>query len=336
MLSGSYRSYPEIRAGHKIWLLAITPIVVFFMFFELALLPAPRTQAWNWVASNQNANLSYLVQYFASGALHTMFCIWVCVSFYCKRATGAEKHRLLAQKLHALAGSLIVAGAFWLVVLFSESQIEFLSHETVYALLMSHDSLKSYFVCATPNLSAQTCHSFYLFSAFPMGLVTIGHLAIIPIIFSVGQQSNFFSISKLEKNWKETMQYFTNLIQGKFLLLTAMLFSSSLTTSFYFFLPLAVLDSDSSRESYKIFATSMSLTWGAIFSLTLIAILVMPYYWFRNAAHIYASALRAEHPEEADIVVKFNHGYALVRKNFGFLLSALFPLAAGVIGATMN
>ena len=288
------------------WLLALIPVCSFLFLFEVSIRQANLSSITNWIIDTHEANPSYIIYYISSAALHTIVCAFFTLQFFRSPIAVISKEKEIGIKLHALIASLLIICCFIIIVTAFDTYLERLSHHVIYASLIGNAFFVNFFSCVLGSVSAGVCTGIYAFSFIPMFLVTIGHLATVIVIFDIGAKLCELDKVADEKLWKERANFAINLFREKFYALSTILFTSSICATHYFLLPLSVITDEKSSISYRAFASSMSISWGIIFSLTLCAILVFPYLRYRARIYEISKLRRANEPDSTDDLIYVN------------------------------
>ena len=248
----------------------------------------------------------------------------------------ASHQKQIQIKLHAILAFLAFAGTFTAIVIFFDTRLEQLSHQFLYSILKKHSFYGELFVCVLGETVSGECSGFYAFSIIPMFLIVFGHLATVVVIFDIGSRVSELDRATDKTVWKEKVSFVFNIFREKFYALSAILFTSSVCTTYYFHVPLSVIGDEEGISAYRSFASSMSMTWGITFSLTLCAIIVLPYLRYRSCLYSMSVIRRGQAPNEADGLIAVNEGYLILKENFGFVLSSLSPVVGSIVGTVLN
>jgi len=143
-----------------------------------------------------------------------------------------------------------------------------------------------------------------------------------------------------ETEWLHAFRDRVNTLQESFLLLSAVLVTSTLTASLFFHLPTQVFEfeNDSTlREALVSYARGLSVFWGAIYTLTLIAVFAPPGLILRHRVKRFA--LDQHGVERASEFQEWlsRQGLTLsVKNHLANLAAVMAPLVTGPIGSLIQ
>ncbi len=143
-----------------------------------------------------------------------------------------------------------------------------------------------------------------------------------------------------EAEWPQLVRDRLHTLQQSFLILSAVLVTSTLSASLFFHLPTEMFNfegNSASKEALISYARGLSVFWGAIYTLTLIAVFAPPVVVLLHRLRAFArQKLGKESPSEYQEWLADEHLDFSVRKQLANLAALLAPLMAGQIGSLLQ
>lgn len=316
--------FREVRYGIIIWTIAMAPLIIFIISAEI-LIDCKVTPYFNpnFFRSGSTSNI---INYLTFSATHITISCFFIVNHFAGDINSASKIKQKYIKLYSLLLFVIISTLFIISLNVWDMTIEKLSHQLIFPLLKNLSILRKWF---NPPSWWSHLFGFHPFSVFAIGLILLGELAGICITFQIAQIVTKMESIKESNFWDEKIRFLFKQFQGCVLKLVITLVTSSATTSVYFLMPIS--GKHYLEQDYTLYARSMSIYWGMVFSLMAFSILIWPYICYRKRLRYFYRLDLAGKPDWVTRLQINNSGLQLIQDNLYFVLSLVFPLLSAII-----
>ncbi|WP_084154218.1 hypothetical protein [Maridesulfovibrio frigidus] len=321
--------FKEIQHGYAIWLLALTPIIFFSIGAQIVLDRNGLTTLSH--LPSQYGESGNVINYLTFSFTHLIACTVIIISSIKRCYSTVTKEKQLLIKCNATFSSVFVCLLFCVVISFFSSNIEYLSHQIVYTQL---ENIPEFGFLFHKIIFENTLFSFRCFSLLPVTLICFGLLAVGFTTYELAiHTSRLMKIKNLEQ-WNNSFEMIFNDFKGCFLKHIILLATSSIATSLYFLIPVEA--GTDFNHAYFSYAKSMSIFWGALFTLTLVAILIWPH---RCYCKVLECVRRDVHTYDINTATKFElccSMSAILKQNFQYSLSVFLPIFVSLLGPLLT
>lgn len=328
-------AFGESKIAFKIFFVMLLPVVLFLLAFELFI---DQTVIRDILNSSQdcvlkNHKIDTYILYLTSGITHLI--ISSIVIFYLRRklySTGAS----IKKRVLKIRTSFFI---FLIVLIFQvidniDLNLGLLSHNRIYSVLIHSQNIGFLF---NKLPSESFIFNFYTFSIISFGLISFGLIVIIFTCLNIGKDlSNFLysfksgeytSFEGRNKLIRQIKNFHTYLY-----LLSSVLVTSTIATILFFQLPLSQMAYLSEAyNSFSKLSTSMSLTWGIIFSLTMLFMCFYPFHIIQQ--NIKKVKKEYSHTTEKEIIEWFDEveNNYIIHKDLKSMISVFLPTFIGLM-----
>ncbi len=136
--------------------------------------------------------------------------------------------------------------------------------------------------------------------------------------------------------WRQHFSQRIHNLQECFYVLSAVLVTSTLSAATFFHLPIELIDqNNAAREALSVYTKGLSIFWGGIYTLTLMAIFLAPtlLLWYR--ARVYAHKFHAvDSPKQFRDWLSTNELAITTNRHIGNFTALLAPLMVSMISST--
>ena len=320
----------EITTGYGIWLLALIPAFMFTAALQILVEPSAIGQSTGVFEGNDAGFLNYVL----ISVIHQFFCATLIIySIQRARRTGTPRSQRL-RKSHMLLSIPILIGIIASCLSFFDWNIEVLSHQQVYERVIKTDAIA---ILMRPLVAAGTVFAFKAFSLIPMTSIFVAYSVVILVSFELASCMHSMDkadISNIDR-FRDSMSVAVLELKWCFVRTLTVLVSSSVATAFYF--GLAVVSGDAaSADGYTPIANSMSLLWGAVFSMIMIFMFAKPVWRYQHRAIQLERTSAGYGPEITADIRKHNTPYFLLEVNVMYVLGCLMPWVSSAVGAMLS
>jgi hypothetical protein len=321
----------DVRWGYAIWVLALVPPYAFAFGTELLTSPSVRDiPPMPRSVANDAALLNYVSVSFALLLICGSLLIYSLRRQY--REVSAVRQRSL--KLHGILSCALLCALVVSCVSLFDWDVEILSHQMVYARAASIGSVSA---LLTPTCLQGSAYAFHPFSALPMTNILVAFSAVIFISFELSVAVTSLSRRTFTaiENWRSQVETAAQEMKWAFVRLVVILVMSSASTALYFRLGVEA-GGVGKTNAYASIASAMSVYWGIVFSLMLVALFVVPFLRYQTKiAELERSFAGYDEKKRAELQLD-TQPYTLLRVNVGYVVSAFMPVMASFIGPIMR
>ena len=197
------------------------------------------------------------------------------------------------------------------------------------------------------NLSALLCHSSELNNLCEPYLWGVSKLALLvcaPTILGIVAVLSASGVAVLmvrdipeddETIWRQLFSQRVHNLQECFYVLSAVLVTSTLSAAIFFHLPIELIEQDhAAREALGSYAKGLSIFWGGVYTLTLMAIFLAPALLFWYRARVYAHKFHAvDSPKQFRDWLSTNELAITTNRHIGNFTALLAPLMVSMVSS---
>ena len=262
-----FHAFSEIKHAYVMTLFALLPVLIVMVILQFTIV----VNEQNYIVNIKVSNIAVL-QYMMISIIHIIICSSVFYTIFKNiKVISVQKEKVLIG--HVVFLTILVSLFFIIILLKTNTNLEILSHDIVYKSFISVNEVSILF--KTARISYLNI-DFYYFSLFPVITVCFAFFATISVIFEISVYSEkLYKLDVANCNLKDSIDIF-DATKNSLIKLIIILTSGSYSTAVYF--SASIKNNNISFANYAELAHSMSLAWGAIFTLTLTSILLYPIY----------------------------------------------------------
>lgn len=335
-----YFAFSEIKNSSRIILLGLIPVSIAILVLEFCFDSSIyKTSLDKYKVSNANLDIKYLIFYLTSGFTHAVLCFLVIWQFdkILKRDISQYKLTILSR-----ARTMITITTFLLVygLDYIEINISYLSHQRVYTILSSAEFYSNSFKVFPRDFfySILDFDFFYIFSLFPFSLICIALAVMVFGSFAIGKELSSITESATNsvKELENTISIFNQKFKNIIFLLSLVLITSSIATVLLFQLPVPLIEDEVLMHIFQGESFAFGISWGVIFSLTLLFLCIYPYY---KLHHLMLKKIKSERikddPSLEQWLLKNENTYSFT-SNVKLLISIASPSIAGILTSIIS
>jgi hypothetical protein len=320
----------EVRIASKTFIVMLVPVFSVLILLELFI---PKASIVDKVDSNNIAvdpNLKIYILYLTAAATHIILSIIVTLFLFRKlfRNNSNIKRRIILKRL--ILFILLIIFLF-LISDSLQTNLALLSHERIYSYLTKSEYFNKYFQMIP---SSHFLMRFYIFSFIPFTLIVLGLIIIVLTCFNIGKDLAEV-LDKIRIDSKESdREKFQNKIsefQNYLYILSFILATSTIATILFFQVPLTIIKDGEYYKSFQSVSLSMGICWGVVFSLTMFAMCLYPFFVIQKRLGTLIESSDVAGNENTKLwLEKLQENY-LIYRNIKSMISVVTPVVISLL-----
>lgn len=329
----AYRSFDEISISLRIFLLALIPSAITLMLLEMFM---DRTDLIKVQRVNSNSfDFDSIIYYQTINAAHIILCV-ITLRFFFKYLSKSGK-KTKSIWFYVFIAEVVINGLLILVDSLGFN-ISVLSHERVYSVLSKSNDFHIFFVKFPGIWLNNDLNLFHPFSLLPYSMLLLGFSVIVFGSFYAGKKVARFKPSKTDdiKDVLDSIIRIKEQLRVYLGSLSIILVTSALSTLVFLQLPVSLLTSKMQQTAFKQTSFTVSVTWGVVFSLTLLVMYMVPYALIKKKID---KVILRETFRESNKYQKWlesNNDVFLVSNDLRISLTILAPFIISLIGPVLS
>lgn len=324
----------QIKYSVKTVTLGLIPVSLAILIFEILFDIKPYLKQIENLDINDNYDIKMLIYYIISGLSHIIICSIISYHFLVSNNRNAPN--IILKKNHFIK-FLVVALLFFSVYLLDKlhTNIAVLSHERLYVIMSKSDFFKKSFYSFPKDYIPflKTSNWFHMFSLLPFVLICFALIVMVFGSFYIGKEIHYYT-NQTEIEIKKVREYIKNInsiLRNYVQLLSVVLVSSTVATVLFFQIPTYLLKNSILRSEYSGLSIAMGISWGVIFSLTLLFLCIYPYRLIYSKITTLLQENRVKDDVDLEKWLEVYKSHYSLMGNMKLLISIMSPALASIL-----